>query len=139
AALFVVLGLAMFDVISLDFSRWSSKIHFGQESRGTFLLAFSMGAVAALLAGACVAPVVIQVVVFASNLYNRGTPLALALPFFLGLGMAVPWPIAAAGIAALPKPSACMVRVQGGPGAFILPPTAYYACVSYAISPRPWV
>ena len=28
---------------------------------------------------------------------------ALALPFFLGLGMAIPWPIAGAGIAALPK------------------------------------
>ena len=57
-------------------------------------LAFTMGAVAALLAGACVAPVVIQVVLFSSNLYATGTTAALALPFFLGIGMAVPWPIA---------------------------------------------
>src|SRR5262249_14230260 len=99
AVLFVFLGLAMFDIVSLDFSRWSSKIRFGEESRGSFWLAFSMGAVAALLAGACVAPVVIQVVVFASNLYTRGTSIALALPFVLGLGMAVPWPIAGAGMA----------------------------------------
>ena len=63
-----------------------------------------MGAVAALLAGACVAPVVIQVVLFSSNLYATGTKIALALPFFLGIGMAIPWPIAGAGIAALPKP-----------------------------------
>ena len=70
--LFVVLALAMFDVIEIDFSRWSSRIRFGEQSRGTFLLAFAMGAVAALLAGACVAPVVIQVVLFASNLYARG-------------------------------------------------------------------
>ena len=41
--------------------------------RGSFGLAFTMGAVAALLAGACVAPVVIQVVLFASNLYATGT------------------------------------------------------------------
>ena len=47
-----------------------------------------MGAVAALLAGACVAPVIIQVVLFASNLYSTGTTVALALPFFLGIGMA---------------------------------------------------
>ena len=57
-----------------------------------------------LLAGACVAPVVIQVVLFASNLYATGTHVALALPFFLGIGMAIPWPIAGAGISALPKP-----------------------------------
>ena len=41
-------------------------------SRGSFTLAFTMGGVAALLAGACVAPVVIQVVLFASNLYATG-------------------------------------------------------------------
>ena len=49
-------------------------------SRGTFLLAFTMGAIAALLAGACVAPVVLQVVVFSSNLYATGTGAALAMP-----------------------------------------------------------
>ena len=64
-----------------------------------------MGAVAALLAGACVAPVVIQVVLFSSNLYNdRHDDRARACRFCLGVGMAIPWPIAGAGIAALPKP-----------------------------------
>ena len=101
--LFVVLGLAMFDVVNIDFSRFSSGMR-GPTQRGTFAVAFTMGAVAALLAGACVAPVVIQVVLFSSSLYASGTPLALALPFVLGLGMAIPWPIAGAGLAALPKP-----------------------------------
>jgi cytochrome c biogenesis protein CcdA/thiol-disulfide isomerase/thioredoxin len=133
AALFVVLGLAMFDVLALDFSRWSSRIRFDQQSRGTFLLAFSMGAVAALLAGACVAPVVIQVVVFASNLYAAGTPIALALPFVLGLGMALPWPIAGAGLAALPKPGAWMIRVKQAMGVFILATAAYYGYLAYEI------
>ena len=67
------------DVLTVDFSRLSSRVTFSQQSRGTFLLAFGMGAIAALLAGACVAPVVIQVVVFASNLYAGGSPVALAL------------------------------------------------------------
>ena len=69
AVLFVFLGLAMFDVVTLDFSRFSSGIQFKSESRGSLPLAFGMGAVAAILAGACVAPVVVQVVLFASNLY----------------------------------------------------------------------
>jgi thioredoxin:protein disulfide reductase len=139
AALFVVLGLAMFDIVNVDFSRLSSRITFAPESRGTFYLAFGMGAVAALLAGACVAPVVIQVVVFASNLYANGSPVALALPFFLGLGMALPWPIAGAGIASLPKPGAWMVRVKQVMGVFILATAVYYGSVAYGIFANRWV
>ena len=45
---------------------------------------------------------------------------ALALPFCLGLGMAIPWPIAGAGIAALPKPGMWMVRVKQAFGVLIL-------------------
>ncbi len=133
AVLFVVLALAMFDVIVIDFSRFSSSVNVGSTGRGTFLVAFAMGAVAALLAGACVAPVVIQVVLFSSNLYATGTAAALALPFVLGLGMAVPWPIAGAGIAALPRPGAWMVRVKQAFGVFILGTAVYYGYEAYGI------
>jgi thiol:disulfide interchange protein len=139
AALFVVLGLAMFDVVNIDFSRLSSRIRFSEASRGTFVLAFAMGAIAALLAGACVAPVVIQVVVFASELYASGNPVALALPFVLGLGMALPWPIAGAGFAALPKPGAWMVKVKYALGVFILATAAYYGYVAYGLFANRWV
>jgi thiol:disulfide interchange protein DsbD len=133
AVLFVVLGLAMFDVGAIDFSRWSSRIQFSASSRGSFLVAFAMGAVAALLAGACVAPVVIQVVVFASDMYASGSEAALALPFVLGLGMALPWPIAGAGLSALPKPGAWMVKVKYVFGAFILAMAAYYGYLAYGL------
>jgi thiol:disulfide interchange protein len=139
AVLFVAMALAMFDVITVDFSRWSSNIRFGQEGRGTVVLAFSMGAVAALLAGACVAPVVIQVVLFASDLYARGSTIALALPFVLGLGMALPWPIAGAGIARLPKPGAWMVRVKQVMGIFILGTAVYYGYLAYELFSNRWV
>src|SRR4029453_14579033 len=119
AILFVVLGLAMFDVLVIDFSRFSAGMG-TQANRGTFALAFTMGAVAALLAGAGVAPGGIQVVLFSSSLYAGGTSLALALPFVLGLGMAIPWPIAGAGLAALPKPGMWMVRVKQAFGVLIL-------------------
>lgn len=133
AVLFVVLALAMFDVIVIDFSRLSSRFHVGEAGRGSFFVAFSMGAVSALLAGACVAPVVIQVVLFSSNLYATGTAAALALPFFLGLGMALPWPIAGAGLAALPKPGAWMVRVKQAFGVFILGTAVYYGYLAYGL------
>ena len=131
--LFVGLALAMFDVITIDFSRFSSNFRVGDESRGTFVVAFVMGAVAALLAGACVAPVVIQVVLFSSNLYAKGTTIALALPFLLGVGMAVPWPIAGAGLAALPKPGAWMVRVKQVFGVVILATAVYYGYEAYGL------
>ncbi len=131
AVLFVVLSLAMFDVFEIDFSRFSGGLGGGQ--RGSFTLAFTMGAVAALLAGACVAPVVIQVVLFSSNLYATGTRLALALPFFLGIGMAIPWPIAGAGLASLPKPGPWMVRVKQAFGVLILGTAVYYGYLAYGL------
>jgi len=138
AILFVVLGLAMFDLLLIDFSKYSTRFA-GSGSRGSVLLAFTMGAVAALLAGACVAPVVIQVVLFSSNLYATGTRVALALPFILGIGMAIPWPIAGAGIAALPKPGQWMVRVKQAFGVFILATAAYYGYEAYSIFSNRWV
>jgi len=138
AVLFVVLGLAMFDVLIIDFSKYSASLT-GGGSRGSVMLAFTMGAVAALLAGACVAPVVIQVVLFSSDLYARGTQLALALPFVLGIGMAIPWPIAGAGLSALPKPGAWMVRVKQVFGVFILLTALYYGYEAYSLFANRWV
>ena len=139
AIVFVLLALAMFDVIEIDFSRFSSRFQVADAKRGTFLLAFTLGALAALLAGACVAPVVIQVVLFASDLYASGTKMALTLPFLLGLGMALPWPVAGAGIAALPKPGPWMVRVKQAFGVFILITAAYYGYLSYELLSNRWV
>jgi len=138
AVLFVVLGLAMFDVLMIDFSRFSSGFQAG-ANRGTVALAFTMGAVSALLAGACVAPVVIQVVLFSSSLYATGTKIALALPFCLGLGMALPWPFIGAGLASLPKPGAWMVRVKQAFGVFILVTAAYYGYEAYMLFSNRWV
>ena len=139
AALCVALGLAMFDVIAIDFSSFGPNTRLGQTGRGSFLLAFGMGAVAALLAGACVAPVVIQVVLFSSDLYAKGTSAALALPFVLGVGMAVPWPLAGAGIASLPKPGMWMVQVKRVFGVLILAVAAYYGYEAYGLFANRWV
>jgi thiol:disulfide interchange protein DsbD len=139
AVLFVVLALAMFDVVQIDFSKYSNRFKVTEENRGSFLVAFTMGGVAALLAGACVAPVVVQVVLFSSDLYAAGTPAALALPFFLGIGMAIPWPIAGAGIAALPRPGAWMVRIKQAFGVVILLTAMYYGYEAYSLFANRWV
>ena len=138
AVVFAVLALAMFDVITIDFSRWAGTAGAG-AARGSVAVAFGMGAIAALLAGACVAPVVIQVVLFSSDLYAKGTVLALGLPFLLGVGMAVPWPIAGAGITALPKPGAWMVRVKQAFGVLILATAGYYGYLAYGLFADRWV
>lgn len=129
-AVFVVLALAMFDVILIDFSKYQSKLGIKKDS-GNYLFAFIMGAVNALLAGACVAPVVIAVVLYAQDAYADGSSIALALPFLLGVGMAVPWPLAGAGLALMPKPGMWMVRVKQAFGVFILIFAAYYGYQSY--------
>jgi thiol:disulfide interchange protein len=134
AALFVVLALAMFDVIHIDFSSVQSRLNLGGSGRtGSLAVAFGMGAVAALLAGACVAPVVIQVVVYAADQYARGAGWALLLPFVLGVGMAVPWPFAGAGLSFLPKPGRWMVRVKQVMGVVILVFAAYYGFQAWEI------
>ena len=140
ATLFVVLALAMFDLFSIDFSSFQNQLtRKASAGTGSFLVAFGMGGVAALLAGACVAPVVIQVIVFSSNLYATGTTVALVLPFLLGVGMALPWPIAGAGLTFLPKPGAWMLRVKQAFGVFILGTAMYYGYLSYGLFSQRWV
>lgn len=133
AVLFVVLALAMFDVIMIDFTKYQSKIGVRNNKGGSFFIAFVMGAVSALLAGACVAPVVIYTIIYAQDLYADGVTIALALPFLLGVGMALPWPFAGAGLSFLPKPGMWMKRVKQAFGVFILGFAIYYGYIAYGI------
>ena len=114
AVLFVVLALGMFDIIQIDFSKWRK----GKKGtkKGSFIVAFFMGVVAALLAGACVAPVLISVLLYSSQLYSAGNQFGLLLPFLLGVGMALPWPFAGASLSFLPKPGGWMVKIKYGLG-----------------------
>jgi thiol:disulfide interchange protein len=132
AAIFVVLALAMLDVVTIDFSRFATRRRRREPARG-YALALGMGGLSALLAGACVAPVVIEVILFASRLYAGGTVLAITLPLGLGLGMAAPWPLVGSGLASLPRPGQWMVHVKRVFAAFILATAAYYAYETYTI------
>lgn len=111
AAIFIVLALAMFDIIPIDFSKFQSN-KIGSKSRGKFITVFILGIIAAVLAGACVAPVLISVILYSTSLYTAGNPTGLLLPFLLGVGMAIPWPFAGAGLSFLPKPGNWMKWVK---------------------------
>jgi thiol:disulfide interchange protein len=110
AAVFVVLGLALSGVVFIDLSGLRASA--GGERRLSDAYAFFMGALSALLAGSCVAPVLIAVLLLTADLYSKGNAFALALPFVMGLGMALPWPLAGAGMKVLPKPGMWMKWVN---------------------------
>lgn len=129
--IFVALALAMFDVFAIDMSRFQRAGSGGDGQRGKAITAVTMGGISALLAGACVAPVVIAVLLLSSNLYAQGAGIGLALPFILGLGMALPWPLAGSGLSFLPKPGAWMTWVKTGFGVLILLFAFYYFSLAY--------
>ena len=134
AAVFVVLGLAMFDRLAIDFSRFQRSGGGTKPGQGAFLAAGAMGAFSAVLAGACVAPVVISVLLLATTFYQKGQLLGLLLPFVLGFGMALPWPFAAAGLSFLPKPGAWMTRVKYSFGVIIFAFAAWYGWLGWNLS-----
>jgi thiol:disulfide interchange protein len=135
ALVFVVMALAMFDRLHIDFSRFQGTAGTAGSSRkGPFAVALGMGMMAALLAGACVAPVVISVLLLASHLYAKGMIAGLFLPFLLGLGMAMPWPFAGAGLSFLPKPGKWMTYVKYSFGVLIVLFAGYYATLAWNLA-----
>lgn len=127
ALIFAALALALFDVFVIDFTRFSAA---GGGRRQGLLAALLAGGLSALLAGACVAPVVLAVLLLAGSLVAGGAAAAQFLPFVLGLGMALPWPFAGAGLSVLPRPGQWMVRVKQAFGVFLVALAAYYGALA---------
>lgn len=105
ALLFFILAFACNGRFIIDFSKYRKVI-------GGPFGAFLMGALSAILAGACVAPVLIGTLLLTASLFSSGHIWALALPFTLALGMAIPLPLLAAGLHILPRPGAWMKIVN---------------------------
>lgn len=122
ALVFALMGLSLAGVFQIDFSRW----------RGTFRGgAFLMGVLTALLAGACVAPMLISVLILAAEQVAAGNHIALALPFLFGVGMALPWPFIGAGVAILPKPGRWMLWVNRVFAIIVIGLAAWYGHLAY--------
>ena len=110
AVVFLLLGLATSEVFFIDFSRFRPRPKVGAPAaakRG-LLGPFLLGAGTAVLAGACVAPILLATLVLTAKWFAAGRVWAVALPFVLGAGMGLPWPFITAGMSVLPKPGAWM-------------------------------
>ena len=130
-AVMIFLGLSLFDFYSIDLTRLGNS--FGRVDSAKLAGVFLLGVMTSLLAGACVAPMVAAVLIHSASLYSEGDFSALFLPFVLGVGMALPWPVAAGGLSILPKPGKWMVKVKYLFGIFIIGLGLYYAYQSYRI------
>ena len=131
ALVFVALGASLFGFFSIDFSRFRSGVVKPDASRAGLAAPFFLGARSAVLAGACVAPILVSVLVLTARLYAEGNAIALALPFVLGLGMALPWPFLGAGMKVLPKPGAWMKSVNRVFAVLVLLFAAYYGYLAW--------
>ena len=76
ALVFAALGLSMLGVFFIDFSRGRGAFAQKKSTMLPGLFAFFMGMVSAVLAGACVAPILIAVLVFTAKLYAEGMELS---------------------------------------------------------------
>jgi len=130
AVVFVLLGLALLEVFFIDLSRFRPAGTGVSEKKGWFF-PLAMGALSAVLAGACVAPILIAVLLLTADLFARGHWLALGLPFVLGLGMALPWPFAGAGLRVLPKPGGWMRWVNRLFAVLVFGFAVWYGILSY--------
>ncbi len=113
ACVFVFLGLAVAEVFRIDFSRFRPRTKRSAPKDGTvsapsLLKPFALGAWSAVLAGACVEPILIATLVLTAEWFAAGRTWSVVLPFVLGAGMGLPWPFAAAGMKVLPRPGAWM-------------------------------
>lgn len=112
SAVFAALALALAGAFHIDFSRARGGLSRKMPGVLPGLFAFLMGVMGAVLAGACVAPVLVGVLLLAAKMQSEGNAAAFALPFAFGFGMALPWPFLGAGLRILPKPGAWMKGVN---------------------------
>ena len=130
AVVFAALGLSLCGVFPIDFTRVRGRAGLSSAARASAAFPFFMGALSAVLAGACVAPVLVSALVLTADLYAQGRPLALGLPFALGLGLALPWPFLGAGLHVLPKPGAWMRWVNRAFAVAVFGFAAWYATLA---------
>ena len=132
--IFIILAISMAGFINIDLSKYRF-VNANNLKSFNLLLPFILGAISALLAGACVAPVAISVLLLSIERYNAGSISALLWPFLLGAGMAIPWPIVGSGLAKLPRPGKFMVYVKYTFSILIALMALYYIYIGITLLP----
>lgn len=133
ALLLAAFALSLLGVLPMiDFTRFRKRPSAvgARLGGGRLAAAFGAGVGFALLAGACVAPVMLGTLVAAVSLQEEGNALGFALPFVLGAGCGAPWVLLGAGLARLPRPGAWMRWVERLFGVLLLVLAAHYAVLA---------
>ena len=110
--IFLLLSASMAGVWNFDLAGKFHALRNKIPANGNIVAVFFLGMISALLAGSCIAPVVTSVLLFTAKSCQEGNLYAAILPFALGVGMALPWPLAGAGLSVLPKPGKFMVVLK---------------------------
>ena len=139
AVLFVALALAMFDVFEIDFSRFSGQHRQRRRAAARSCWRSPWAPWRRCSPARASRPSSSRWCCSRATSMRPARRIALALPFFLGIGMAMPWPIAGAGLASLPKPGPWMVRVKQAFGVLILGTAVYYGYLAYELFSSRWV
>lgn len=122
ALVFLALSAALGGAFAIDFSK-ARKIRTPGENGPNVFYVFAAGVLCAVLAGACVAPVLVAALVLTADLFAKGVFAAVLIPFSFGAGMAAPWPFAAAGLKFLPRPGSWMKWIN-----------RFFACLTLALA-----
>ena len=135
AILLLAFALSLFGVLPMiDFRRFAGGMagaNGGGSRAGGLAAAFGAGVGFALLAGACVAPVMLGTLVAAVSLQSEGNALGFALPFVLGAGCGAPWVLLGAGLARwMPRPGAWMRWVERLFGILLIALAVHYAALA---------
>lgn len=143
ATAMTVLGLAMLDVVTIDFTKFKKRFGkggaakrpkgAGAKSRG-IVGVWALGAASVLLAGACVEPVLLAILLKTAEGVGSGSVWYAALPFAFGLGLALPWPFIGAGLGVLPKPGVWMVWLKRALALVVFVFAARYAYLAWRVS-----
>ena len=131
AVVFAGLGLAMSEVFFIDFSKYRARLAGGGGRTRGLGGVFLLGVGAAVLAGACVEPILLATLVLTAKWFAAGKVWAVALPFVLGVGMGLPWPFAAAGMAVLPRPGPWMRWVNRAFACVLFGMAAWYGRLAW--------
>jgi thiol:disulfide interchange protein DsbD len=110
--IFLLFGLSMLDVFSLQFSSLQKLTSPGRKPGG-ILSIFFMGGISALIAGPCTTPVLGSMLVFVAQRQNVALGITMLFVFSLGLGaLLILVGTFAGALSALPKSGSWMVVIK---------------------------
>jgi thiol:disulfide interchange protein DsbD len=133
AGIFALLAFGMMGVYEMQPPQWLMKVQGGAQGRGGSIVgAFLLGAVAAVLASPCTAPVVAGLLVFTAKEGNAVLGFIMFATLGLGMGAVL---FAAGALNFAMRPGPWMVWVRYAFGVLLVGVALYYVANSELLSP----